>query len=136
MKRMKTFFMIFLAVVVIYFGSNYLINISLNNTYKDIKSYNNVKENGIVLDLREVKATSINGYIKGAIKNNSNTMLEEKYLKIEFYSKRDVCLETKYLKIENLSKNSSYDIDYKFKIDNVSYVVISIADNEFVNNIA
>ncbi len=135
MSRMKTFFMIFLAVVVVYFGSNLLINISLNNTYKDIKISNNVNETGIVLNINEAKATMINGYIKGNLQNNTNVFLEEKILKIEFYSKRNISLDTKYVKIENLAKGEIANINLEFKVDNVDYAIITIADNEFVNNI-
>lgn len=128
MDRMKTFFMYALMVVICYFGSNTLIYAGINNIYEDIGNYQFIKLSNIEVSLDEAKATSMNGYIKGTIKNNSNKNIEEEYIKIDFYSIRDVNVGTKYIKVENLRAKDAAEFEIKFKISNVSYCVITNVD--------
>lgn len=128
MDRMKTFFKYFLIVAICYFGSNILIYIGINNTYKDIESHQNTNSNSIIVNIDEAKATSLNGYVKGSIKNDSAGTIKETYIKIDFYSARDVNMGTKYIKVENLVAKSTADFDIDFKFSNVSYCIISVVD--------
>lgn len=128
MDRMKTFFMYALMVVVCYFGSNTLIYAGINNIYEDIGNYQYINSSNIEITLNEAKATSINGYIKGTIKNNSNSNIKEEYLKIDFYSERKVNMGTKYIKIENLKANESTEFNIDFKFSNVNYCIITTID--------
>ena len=128
MDRMKTFLMYAVMVIVCYFGSNTLIYAGINTIYEDIANYQFVDNNQFEIKINEAKATSINGYIKGTVKNNSNLNMKEQYLKIDFFSKRNVNLGTKYIKIENLKAKQTVDFDLDFKLSNVSYYVITTTD--------
>ena len=125
MDRMKTFLMYAVMVIVCYFGSNTLIYAGINTIYEDIANYQFVDNNQFEIKINEAKATSINGYIKGTVKNNSNLNMKEQYLKIDFFSKRNVNLGTKYIKIENLKAKQTVDFNLDFKLSNVSYYVIT-----------
>ncbi len=128
MDRMKTFLMYAVMVIVCYFGSNTLIYAGINTIYEDIANYQFVDNNQFEIKINEAKATSINGYIKGTVKNNSNLNMKEQYLKIDFFSKRNVNLGTKYIKIENLKAKQTVDFDLDFKLSNVSHYVITTTD--------
>ena len=125
MERIKTFLMYAIMVVVCYFGSNTLIYAGINTIYEDIANYQLVDNNKIQITINEAKATSINGYIKGIVKNNSNSNINEQYLRIDLFSKRNVNLGTKYIRIENLKANQEKEFELNFKLSNVSYYVIT-----------
>ena len=71
----------------------------------------------------------MNGYIKGSIKNNTNDIINKKYVKIDLYSPRDIKLGTKYVKIENLEKNNFQNFDMWYKYTNVKYAIITTVDD-------
>lgn len=128
MDRMKTFFKYALMIAICYFGSNTLIYAGINNTYNDIVDYQYLNESNIEININEAKSTSINGYVKGTIKNKSNSKIKEEYVKIDFYSERNVNMGTKYIKIENLKAKSTVDFEVRFKYSNVSYFIITTVD--------
>ena len=129
MDRMKTFFKYFLLVVICYFGSNSLIYAAINNSYQDIAIYQEKTSNGLDMSGIEAKATMVNGYVKGTIKNNSNRTIMKKYIIIELYSDNNVKMGTKYLEVTNLKPGGTVNIDLNFKYSNVSYCVIDTVDN-------
>ena len=53
------------------------------------------------ITIEQAKATYVNGYVNGKIKNNTEETINEKYIKFEFSTLRDVNIGNKYLKIEN-----------------------------------
>ena len=128
MDRIKTFFGYLLMVVICYFGSNVLAYVGINNIYEDIENYQYINTPSIVVTVDEAKATSINGYIKGNIKNESNKNIQEQYIKIDFYSERKVNVGTKYFKVENLKAKETANFDINFKYSNVSYFTITTVD--------
>lgn len=128
MDRMKTFFKYLLLLVICYFGSNTLIYAAINNTYEDIANYQYINSSSLVVTVDEAKSTSVNGYIKGTIKNNSSSKIKEQYIKIDFYSKRKVNMGTKYIKVENLKAKDTINFDLDFKFSNVSYCTITTVD--------
>lgn len=121
MDRMKTFLKYALWIVVFFIFSELLINVGLNSSYKDmtaISSIDNIK-------VEQAQSTLINGRIKGIIENNEQ--LIGKYIKFDFYSKRNNLTGSKYVKIEpntslfefyfELQDITSYDISITNKIE-------------------
>ena len=125
MDRMKTFFGYLLMIVICYFGSNVLAYVGINNMYEDIENYQYINTPGIIVTVDEAKATSVNVYIDGTIKNDSNTNIKELYLKIDCYSDKKINMGTKYIKIENLKAKDTVSFNTKFKFSNVSYCSIT-----------
>lgn len=128
MDRIKTFLKYALLVIICYFGSNTLIYAAINNTYDDIASYEFINSDSISVNTEEAKATSVNGYIKGTIENKSLNKIDETYIRIDFFSDKNVHMGSKYLKIENLDSKDSEEFNINFKYSNVSYCVISNVD--------
>ena len=88
MSRMKTFFKYFLAIVIVYIVVDIASFYILKSTYLT-KDYS-VEESILDVQVTDAKATYLNGYVNGTVKNNTDTAVTNKYLKIDSYSKRGV----------------------------------------------
>ena len=130
MQRMKTFFIYFLLVVAFFIFSQVMIYIAINTTfqYKSI-----VLKTTIPMEI-EVQATSLNGFAKGKIINNTENAIENKYIKIECYSKHDVLMGTEYVKIDKVGTNEEKEFEVYFKFDKVDRAVVDVVDVEEVQN--
>ncbi len=114
-----------LILVGVWILSDFLINVGLNSTYKDIIRED--KNSQIVV--YQADATYVNGRIRGLIKNTDE--IEGKYLKIELYSKRDVLLGRGYIQIQNLPKGESQPFELLFKAkDTTSYKIEMVKEKE------
>lgn len=118
MDRVKTLFKYALWLVLFIIFSNFLINVGLNSTYKPIERKDNVEQ----VNIYQAEATLVNGRIRGLIKN-TNGELSGKYVKIDFYSERDVLLGSNYVQIGNEEEQS---LEVLFKQDDVKSYEISI----------
>ena len=123
MDRVKTLFKYALWLVLFIIFSEFLINVGLNSTYKSIERKDNVEQ----VNIYQAEATLVNGRIRGLIKN-TNGELSGKYVKIDFYSKRDVLLGSNYVQIGNEEEQS---LEVLFKQDDVkSYEISIVAQKE------
>ena len=130
MAKLKKYLLYVLMIAAFWIFSDILIYLSINSSYTrvDAKVYTNSPE----IIIGESKATYVNGVVKGSIKNNTGDIINDKYLKIELYSARDVKLGTKYVKIENLEVNKYQNFEMWYKFNDVDYANISVTDN--INN--
>lgn len=127
MAKMKKIMIYVLMIVGFWIFSDILIYLSINSAYKnvDAKVYTNSPE----IIVGESRATYVNGFVKGSIKNNTEGIINDKYLKIDLYSARDVKLGTKYVKIENLEAGKYQDFEMWYKFTDVDYANITVTDN-------
>ena len=127
MDRMKTFAIYALIIIVFFVFSNFLIAVGLNSSYANISSRGEIPEQ---VHIDTAQATLINGRIYGTITNLGNEDISNKYLEIDFYSKRDVLLGRTYVQINNLNQDATQDIELHFKLQNVDYYTASITDEK------
>ena len=66
-----------------------MIYLYINGTYKAIEDSKIEVENPNIT-IEQAKATYVNGYVNGKIKNNTEETINEKYIKFEFSTLRDV----------------------------------------------
>ena len=127
MAKMKKYLRYVILIAVFWVISDILIYLSINTTYatKDTRVYSISPE----IIIGDSKATYVNGYVKGSIKNNTDSVINNKYLKIDLYSARDVNLGCKYVKIENLEPDKYQDFEMWYKFTDVDYVNIYVTDN-------
>ena len=127
MKRLKKFLIYALTIAAFWIFSDILIYLSINSSYTnvDTKVYVNLPE----IIVGESRATYVNGFVKGSIKNNTEGIINDKYLKIELYSARDIKLGTKYVKIENLEPSKYQEFEMWYKFTDVDYANITVTDN-------
>lgn len=127
MKRMKTFFIYALLVVALWIFTDIIIYLAINGTYKPMDTRVYASTPQVVIS--ESKATYVNGVIKGSIKNNTQGIIDNMYLKIDMYSARDNNLGTKYIKIDNLRQNQVRDFEMGYKFTDVNYVTITTTEH-------
>ena len=125
MDRFKTIGTYVLWIVAFFIFSNFLIYISLNASYVDIKRIDNLEE----VQIYKAQASKTDGKINGIIinTNNTNEYLSGKFLKISLYTKRDVLVKEKNIQIDLVNREEQV-IDFNFRIDNVNYYKIEIID--------
>lgn len=124
MDRMKTFGIYALCVILFFIFSNVMINVAIKATYLQIGA-DIVLQDNLKIKLDEAKATYVNGYVGGSIKNTGATV-ENTYIKIDIYSKRDILLGTKYVKVENLKQNEERDFRMGFKFTDVDHCKVEM----------
>ena len=114
MSRLKTFIIYALIIIGFYFFSNVLIFFSVKGSYNNING--EVLTTAPDIEIQEAKATYINGYVDGIINNNTETKIENKYIKIDIFSERNVKLGTKYVNIENLDVDQTQEFHMGYRL--------------------
>lgn len=132
-NRMKNFFTYFLMLVLLYIIVDVLSFGYIYSTYKTIEQYEIVVTNPVV-SVEKAKATNVNGFVEGKIRNNGTTTISNQYLKFDFYSERGVRVGTKYLKIDTLGEMQEQNYKVQFRFDNVKYFTVNLATQEEVDN--
>ena len=124
MERMKTFFIYALCVIAFFIFSQIMIYFAIHTTYHT-KAYEVKASVPITV---EVQATSVNGIVRGSVLNNTQEVMENKYLQMEFYSKQDNILGTKYVPISHLEVGNEQEYEMNFNLSRVDHVVLDIVD--------
>lgn len=132
MDRMKTFGLYALCIILFFIFSNIMINFAIKGTYKSIGS-DVILQEDLKINIKDVKATYVNGYVEGNIKNIGEDV-DMAYVKIDLYSKRDNLLGTKYVKIPNIRKNETREFRTGFEFTEVKRAQIQIV-NEVEENV-
>ena len=126
MARVKTFFIYFLLIVAFFIFSQVMIYIAINTTFENKK----IETKTTTLVQMELQATSVNGFAKGKIINNTENNIENKYLKIECYSKNDTLMGTKYVEIDKLKAKEKKEFEVHFNFNRVEKAVIDVVDEK------
>lgn len=122
---MKKFLIWILILVGFFIFSDFLINVGLNSTYKDIQR----EDNNSQIVVYQAEATYVNGRIRGIIKDV--TTRQDGYIKIELYSKRNVLLGKSYIAIENTESEETQPFELLFKATDVeSYKIEIVKEKE------
>ena len=123
---MKRFFKYFLAIIIVYVIVDIASLYVLKTTYKT-KEYS-VETEEFSIQIDEAKATFVNGYIKGKVRNIQSKHLSNKYLKVDAYSKRGVLLGTKFVEIPTLVPSEAVDINASFNYEQIDKLKIYTID--------
>ncbi len=117
MATLKKFLMYGSWILLFFIFSQIMIFIAINTTYK----YKKVESYSTLITQAEVKATSVNGFAKCKVKSGA----QNKYIKIDCYSKNDVLMGTKYIKIET---NEEQEFEVRFNYSKVDNAKVNIVD--------
>jgi len=104
MQKIVVWILILIGVFIL---SDFLINVGINATYKDIQRQDNLAQ----VVVYQADATYVNGRIRGLIKNTEE--IQDKYLKIELYSKRNVLVGESYVEIKQKDKSQAFELLFK-----------------------
>ena len=125
MDKVKKYIIYVVILVLFALFTEFLIAVGLNSTYNTIGSASNLPENVIIY---QSEATKVNGRIRGTIKNDPSNPIDEKYLKFDFFSERDVNLGSKYIELDKTKEEMPFEAF--FKLDNVSYYKTSFVNQK------
>ena len=78
----------------------------------------------------ELQASSVNGFIKGKIINDTENIIKNKYLEIKFYSKNDILMGTKYVEIDELNAKEEKEFEVHFKFNKVEKAEVDIINEK------
>ena len=128
MKSIKKPIKYAIWILIFFVFSNFLINMCLETSYSEIncKKDSNMSQ----VEITDAEATKVNGRIKGKVVNSQDNKIKNKFLKFDFFSKRDVLLGSKYIDVSTLRENETKDIDMHFKLQDVDYYKMSFTDKE------
>ena len=126
MDRMKTLLKYALWVILFFIFSEFLITVGLNSSYNDMKRKDKTSQVQII----QAQSTLVNGKIKGIIRNSESDNLNNKYVKIDFYSKRDNKVGTKYIEITTVKPEDTQEFSTNFELQDVTSYEISITDKK------
>ncbi len=127
--RMKVFFCYLLIFVFFFIFSDIMIYNYTKSLYQPMTSYEiNVTSPEVTVTTAE--ASNVNGNVKGTIKNTTDEVINEQYLKFDFYTPRDINVGTKYIEVDSFYPEEEKNYELGFRYDNVSYVKISMVDEE------
>lgn len=125
--RIKVFTCYALIFIAFFIFSDIMMYCYTKSLYQPMSSYEvNVTSPEVTVTTAE--ASTVNGNVKGTIKNTTGKNLENKYLKFDFYTPRDINVGTKYIKIDNLAVDEQKDYEMGFRYDNVSHVKVSFIE--------
>ena len=103
--------------------------LAIKTMYHDIKKYE-IQANNPTVTVLEAKATNVNGYIRGEVKNEEEEEIVEKYILFLLYDKNNELIGTEYLCIENLGIGQIKTYELKFKRNNVDSFFVTIVDQK------
>ncbi len=129
MDRMKTFFKYFMIFVFIYVFSNLMIKAFLKVSFSEMTDYQ-IKTEPLFVDVTEAEVSNRNGHIYGIVKNTTDSVIENKYLKFSMLSKNGNILGEKYIKIDKIEPNELKKYEVDFDYDNVKTFRIDITDEK------
>lgn len=102
---------------------------AIKTMYKDITIYE-IKVSAPLVTVNEAKATNVNGYIKGEIKNETDEVINKKNICFLLYNKDNELLGQEYIEIDNLQPKETKTYELKFKYDNVDRFIIINLDEK------
>ena len=126
MDRMKTFFKYALWIILFFIFSEIMINLNLDSTYQTIGGKSKLEQ----VSIYQADATKVNGRMKGTIKNDIDNKIDKKFLRIDFYSERDVLLGSKYIDVSDMKDDETRDFETYFKIQDVDYYNMQFTDEK------
>lgn len=102
---------------------------AVKSMYQDMTIYR-IQETNPQITVSEAKATNVNGYIKGAISNNSDESITDKNLTFFLYNSNNELKATEYIDIGTLSEGQSKTYELKFKEDDIDRFLVAITNKE------
>ena len=123
MSTMQKIIVWVLILIGVFILSDFLINVGINSTYKNIQRQDEHSQ----IVVYQADATYVNGRIRGLIKNTEE--IQDKYLKIELYSKRNVLVGKSYIEIKQEDESQAFELLFK-ATDVESYKIETVKEKE------
>ena len=96
---------------------------AVKTMYTDITEYS-IREGNPSITVNEAKATNVNGYIKGEVKNESDSEINAGYLCFLLFDENYELIGTEYIEIGSLSAEETKTYELKFKRDYIKHFYV------------
>lgn len=132
MSRMQTFAIYVLIIVGFFLLSIFLEGQLINQMYNNISGTSrgefeyNGENIGLDVEVKDAKATNMNGYITAKMTNNSDKVIDKAYLRIDLFANQDVKALTRYMEINNLKPGETKEYKLKFRAGYVDTYKLAI----------
>ena len=100
---------------------------AIKTMYHDIKTYE-IQATIPTITVNEAKATNVNGYIKGIVKNDTEAEISNKKICFLLFNKDNENVGEEYLDIGNIQAGESKTYELKFKRNNVDRFIVTIVE--------
>lgn len=127
MNTMKLFRNLFILFILLFIFVSYMSDAFIKSTYTLISKAEVLTESPKI-EIIEARSTNINGFLRAKITNNTDKEIDNKYIKLDFFSKHDNNLGTKYLKIKDLSINETKEFRLEHNYQGVEKITAEIID--------
>lgn len=131
--RIKVFTCYALIFIAFFIFSDIMIYCYTKSLYQPMESYE-IAVTSPEVTITTAEASNVNGNVKGTIRNTTEDRIENKYLKFDFYTPRNINVGTKYIEIDTLETEEQKNYELGFRYDNVSSVKVSMVDDSEVTN--
>ena len=105
---------------------------AVKTMYKDINAYGVRSGNNFNLTVNEAKATNVNGYIKGTIKNVGENELDGGYICAMLFDENYELKGTEYLDVGTIRPDETKNYELKFKRDNIKHFYLLTVSDEIL----
>ena len=103
--------------------------LAIKTMYHDIMIHE-IESTTLTITVEEAKATNVNGYTKGNLKNESEEDVNEKYLSFLLYDEDMELVGIEYIEIDTIKAGETKSYELKFKRNNVDNVFATILDEK------
>ena len=103
--------------------------LAIKTMYHDIMIHE-IESTTLTITVEEAKATNVNGYIKGNLKNESEEEVKKKYLSFLLYDEDMELIGIEYIEIDTIKAGETKSYELKFKRNNVDNVFATILDEK------
>ncbi len=100
---------------------------AIKTMYHDIKIYE-IQETIPTITVNEAKATNVNGYIKGEVKNETDTDISNKKICFILFNENNENIGEEYLDIGNIQAGETKTYELKFKRNNVDRFIATVIE--------
>ena len=105
---------------------------AVKTMYKDINAYGVRSGNNFNLTVNEAKATNVNGYIKGTIKNVGENELDGGYICAMLFDENYELKGTEHLDVGTIRPDETKNYELKFKRDNIKHFYLLTVSDEIL----
>jgi len=99
------------------------------------KMYNNISDYNILVEspnitIIESKRTRINGYVIGRVTNNTDAMITEKYIRINFFNNAGQYVGTNYVELNSFQTGRTIEFRSDYNYLKVNSFTIDLTDKK------
>lgn len=134
MDKMKKYFTFLIILILFYLFSNFIAYEALKTSLVPIENYS-IECESPQINIEDACSSKVNGYVKGTVKNNTDSIIENKYIKVNFISKAGNVILSKYAEISKLNPGDEQEFKINFNAENITSFSADVVDNKTTSNI-